>query len=86
MRDWLPILVIVGAAALVGVLLGRIWFVLVGLPPVFGALAWYGWEFDSVAGVLALGIVVLGYIGLAIGLALRRPWRRARRSLRKLEL
>ena len=86
MRDWFPVFVVIGTAALVGVILGRIWPVLILLPPLFGGLAWYGWEFDSVAGVYALGIVILGYVGLAIGFALRGPWRRARRRLGRIEL
>ena len=82
----LGVVLLVGAGALVGLLLGRIWPLLLLLPPLLGLLAWYGWEFSGIASLYVAAIVVLGYIGLAIGFALRGPWRRARRRLGRIEL
>jgi hypothetical protein len=54
----------------------RIWPFL--LPPPLGlaALSWHGWEFSAEAFPLAVGIAVFGYLGVAIGVALRRSLKR----------
>lgn len=66
-----------GLAILLGSLLavlvlGRAWPFLVPLPALLAALAWRAWEFSAEATPFVVGIGILGYSGLLLGVGLRQ--------------
>jgi len=67
------IFVALGAAgALLAYGFKRFWPVLIPIPAVLAALAWYAWEFSSEAGPIVVAIMIAGYVGIAFGVVLRR--------------
>ena len=69
---------IVAAGGVLASILRRAWPLLLPVPALLGALAWYGWEFPSEGAPLAVGIALFGYGGLALGLGARRIIRQRR--------
>jgi hypothetical protein len=66
---------ITGVGALMGYLMKQRWPLLIPVPAVLAGLAWYGWEFSDEGAPFAIAILVLGYLGVAIGVALQRARR-----------
>ena len=73
-------LLILGAGALVGYAMRRLWTLLIPVPAVLAGPAWYWWEFSNEAVPFAAAILILGYVGLAIGAGLQRAKRGAARD------
>jgi hypothetical protein len=63
--------VIVASGLTVTYVFRRAWLMLLPVPALLAAWAWYGWEFSSEAAPLAIGIAVLGYLGVALGASFR---------------
>ena len=69
-------LVIVGTALVLTYALRRAWVLVIPLPALLATLAWRGWEYSDEAAAFALGIALLGYLGLGLGAGLRQVTKR----------
>jgi hypothetical protein len=73
-------LLITGVGALLAYGMKRLWPLLIPAPIALAALAWHWWEFSDEAAPFAILILVLGYLGVAIGAVLQRGRRRSKRD------
>jgi len=69
---WLILLALVIGGLITAFACGRLWPLLLPAPAGLAMAAWYGWEFSGIVIHYVIAIAFVGYVGLALGVALRR--------------